>query len=239
MGDNAGGGPAQRAILPPSVTGGSDVSGARLTPRPSERMPESAVHAAEADWSSLATAPTLLLTPIDGAGADDAISTSRIATSPPIATEDQPWFRTGATLAPPSMRPTAESVAPAPPRMVNPRVLKAVFGVLAACLFIVLAAGLKLVYKRFQAPATPTTSELLAPREVAATDVPKPPAALESTVAAEHAPGPPAAAPSGTTAAPVPAVRRSAPARPSPVRTTTKVITRHAPVPKKTSRGSH
>jgi hypothetical protein len=235
MGDNVARRPATDAIVPPSETSGSDISGARLTPFPSEAAPASATHPVEGDWTSLATAPTLLLTPTDGAGAADALKTSPIAALPLVPPDGPPWFRTGATVRPPSMRPIAESVAPLPARQPpNPRVLKVVFGVIAGCLFIVAAAGLKLIYKRFQTPATPAASEVAAPPPIAATDLAKPSPAPDTT-ADEHPPAIPASA----TRAPAEATRRAAPVQKSPVRTTTKATTRRTAPPKKTVRGTH
>jgi len=256
MSNDGAGHPAARAIAPPPDSIDGDVSGARLTPARLDGVPSGPAHPAEASWA-MATAPTLLLKPVDGADddaastsriptvppTDDAASTSRIPTAPPAGLEEQPWFRSGATVPPPSMRPMGESVAPAPRNPPNPRVLKTVFGVIAGCLLIVALASVKLVYQRLRAPAVPTSSqESGAP--VAAMAVPDktlPPA--EST-----RPDPKPAEPESAAAATAPAAaaqpddsHAATPARatPSHVRTTTKTTTRRAPTPKKPARGTH
>lgn len=237
MGDSGAGRPAARAIAPPP-TDDRDLSGARLTTARSEGAPAAVGHAVEADWASFATAPTLLLTPPDTSDVDDVASTSRIATTPPKATEEQPWFKSGTTLPPPTMRPMGDSVAPQPLRKLpNPRVLKAVSGVIAVCLLIVAVAGLKLLYKRIQTPAAgPTPSAESNSPKVATADLAQtPPSGVES------APAPEMARPASTAATSVQAesAPRAAVARPTPPRTSTKATPRRAPLPKKTGRGTH
>jgi hypothetical protein len=177
----------------------------------------------------------------------DAASTSRIATPAPSRLEEQPWFKTGTTVAPPSMRPMGESLAPAPVRKPpNPRVYKIVGGVIAACLFIVAVAGFKLIYRRLHAPATAqapsgesTPRPGLATSELAGT----PPSAPEGTRPADQAQeAPESALPGGAPTAPgtpPEAAPRTTPVRssPSPARVTPRTTPRHAPVPKKTGKG--
>lgn len=230
---------AARAMVTPTDTSDSDVSGARLAATQSEGQPPSAAHPVEADWSRLATAPTLLLTPTDRALGDEAASTSRIATPPAMAApEEQPWFRTGTTVAPPSMGSAGESLAPPPVRKPpNPRVLKIVSGVIAACLLIVALAGLKLVYKRLRAPAptiSPVEESSLRAPAVTAVVAPtsSPPTEAPAPVAS---PGP--AAQGATPAAAMPSAR-TAPVRATAPRTPAKTTTHRAPAPKKATRGS-
>jgi cytoskeletal protein RodZ len=170
---------------------------------------------------------------------DDTASTSRIPTSPPMAgLEEQPWFKTGTTMPPPSMRPSGESMMPAPRKPPNPRVLKIVFGVIAGCLFIVAIAGVKLVYKRVTAPPAPAaTAETSAPKTALAEPTKTP--SSENAPAASPPPSAPEPAPA---AAPVAATAESA--QRAAVRSTTprapaKTTTRRAPAPKKPVRGTH
>jgi hypothetical protein len=245
MADSGAGRPAARAIVPPPDPSHSNISGARLAAPRSEPLPASAAHPNDSDWMHLATAPTLLLTPTDR-GDDDTASTSRIATAPPMAVEHQPWFRTGTTVAPPSMRPMGESRAPAPLRdLPNPRVLKLVAGVLAVCVFIVAVAGLKIVYKRLHAPAAaPTLAEgstLVAPPVTAdlARAAPSPPVGTAIAELPRMTPEP--AVPIAAPIAPATKAdaHRTPSVRTSPPRTTTKTTTRRSPAPKKTGRGTH
>src|SRR5690349_7131746 len=153
MSDSGAGRPAARAIAPPAdPSHGGDLSGPRLATARSEAPTTTPGRPIATDWA-MATAPTLLLKPVDGESddaastsriptvppmTDDTASTSRIPTSPPTAgLEEQPWFKTGTTMPPPSIRPPGESMMPAPRKPPNPRVLKIVYGVIAACLFIV------------------------------------------------------------------------------------------------------
>ena len=248
MADSGAGHPAARALVPPSDLSDGDSSGARLAAPRSEGPPPSATHPNESDWMRLATAPTLLLTPA-GHPDDDAASTSRIATPPAMAVEDQPWFRTGTTVAPPSMRPMGASVVPPPVRKApSPRVLKLVAGVIALCVFIVAVAGLKVAYKRLHSPTAVLTpaqgSTLPAPPLTADTAraAPSPPSALVAAVLAEPAQTASEPAAQGIappTSATKPEPRRTPSVRTSPTRTTTKTTTRRAPAPKKTGRGTH
>jgi len=246
MGENGAGRPAARAIVPPADESDSAISIAKLAPPRSEVAPAYAAPPPQGEWAQLATAPTLLLTPAEPANTDDAASTSRIATPPPTAVDEQPWFKTGTTVAPPAMRPMSESLVPPPVRKPpNPRVLKVVGGVLAACLFIVAVAGLKLIYKHFRAPtATQTPSEESTSRTmVAAVDLAQPPQYTPETARPADLPptAPESAAPgtAPTAAQQAEATRRTTRVRPSPTRVTTKTTTRRAPAPKKTGRGTH
>jgi ribonuclease E len=240
MSESGAGRPAARAITPPHDSSEGDaVSTARLVTPMAERVPESVGCSAEGDWASFGTAPTLLLTQPQHANGENAGPSPAMV--PPTMLEEQPWFRTGTTVAPPSMRPPAESVAPSPVRhSPNARVLKIVAGVLAGCLLIVAVAGVKLLYLRIRGPV-PT------PAPTAQPTVPVAPA----VVAEPAAPAPSApertkgnlgeaqtAAPSSAQASPPAPVTRTAPARssPAPARTTTKPATRRAPVTKKVVR---
>ena len=237
MGDKGAGQPAARAIEPPAEPGDGDSSGARIAAHRAEDAAASTAHSVE-DWVRLATAPTLLLTPAEHPVAAPA-STSRIVAAPATTVEEPPLAGTGAALPPRSMRPMAESVAPAPLRRPpNPRVLKAVFGVIAGCLFIVALAGAKLLYRRWQAPASlPATAGESTLPAVATTALTEPPAiAPENARAAEH---PPSAPQSPAPGAGTTATRRIAPARPTPGRAVTKATPRRAPAPKKSVRGTH
>jgi hypothetical protein len=116
-------------------------------------------------------------------------------------------------------------------------VLKAVVGVIGGCLFIVALAGAKLLYQRWQAPATAGPANLPA---MATTALPEPPA----VAAAEHpspAPLTPVPGSAATAGARAEGARRIAPARPSPSpgRTAPKTTPRRAPAPKKAVRGAH
>jgi hypothetical protein len=233
-----------RAIAPPPDSSDSDGSGARLTSPRSAAQPASAAHPVEADWTSLATAPTLLLTPINAADENDAAIASGTATAPPAALEDQPWFKTGATVAPPSMQPAGETLAPPPVRNPpNPRVLKLVSAVIAACLLIVALAGLKVLYKKLQSPApAQMRDEKSMVRTTAATAdlAPATPSASEHSARAELPRPAPEPTAQGTTATPAARSdpRRSAPARTTPPRPSTKTTTHRAPAPKKATHGS-
>jgi hypothetical protein len=236
MGENGAGHPAARAMAPPGRSSESGISTAKIaTPRP-YATPASITRPVDGDWAKLATAPTLMLTP--NSEGDDAASTSRIATPAPMAAEDQPWFRTGTTVPPPSMRSTGDPLEPPPVRQgPNPLVFKLVAGgVIAACLFIVTLAGAKVLYKRVRAPAATATTELATPPTVVATaDLPGPaPRAAEGTSPVDPVPAAPEPAP---TAAPAEAAPRATPVRssPSPTRVT-KPAPRRPPVPKKPAR---
>jgi hypothetical protein len=175
---------------------------------------------------------------------DDAASTSRIAmpSTPPLENplEDQPWYRTGLTVPPPSMRPPAESEsAPLVRNTPSPRVLKIVAGVFGGCLFIVAIAGVKVLYKRAAAPAVApieTTATLAHP-----TDPPSAVAPPPESVAPAGLPSDTREAPSMAAAAPVPApeVHRSASPRTSAPHTPAKTAPRHAPVTKKVGKSTH
>ncbi|HMI85829.1 MAG TPA: hypothetical protein VK550_17150 [Polyangiaceae bacterium] len=247
MDDPGAGHPAARAMVRPPEPSEDNLSGARLTASLSEGLPVSAAHPVQADWAQLAAAPTLLLTPVDPVDTD-AASTSRIATPPATALEEQPWFRTGTTVAPPSMRPTGESMAPSPMRKPpNPRVLKAVACVIATCIFIVAIAGLKLLYQRISAPsAAPRPSEETTARTVLATanlgkatgsGPESAPLAEQPTSASES--NVPSAPPTAATETGL--ARRARPVRPSPTpaRGTSRTTTRRAPATKKTTRATH
>lgn len=250
MSDNAGR-PAARAIAPPPDPKPGDLSGPRLAAARSEAPATTPGRPLATDWA-MATAPTLLLKPVDGES-DDAASTSRIPTAPPMpddsastsriptsppttGLEEQPWFKTGTTMPPPSMRPMAgESIAPAPRRPPNPRVLKVVFGVIAGCLFIVAIAAIKLVSKKASAPAVAASTETSSAPKVALAEPAKalppenPPSAVPPPAAQEQPPPP----------APAETAQHAAPARPTPApRTTTKTTTHRAPAPKKPVRGT-
>jgi hypothetical protein len=220
---------------PPALTEQSVPSLAQL--RSESSAAEESQPAVASAWGEFATAPTLLLTPPGGPEPDDAASTSRIATpsAPPL--EHQPWYRTGTTMPPPSMRPPAES-APAIRNAPSPRVLKIVAGVIGGCLFIVAIAGAKILYK--WATAEPIAS-------VAETAGPARPADPPSAVAAPPQSTAPAAtpteilpaAPAAAVPAPAPAPEiHRAPARPNTPRTPVKPAPRRAPVPKKVVKGT-
>jgi hypothetical protein len=222
--------PAARAITPPSDATEGAVSTARLVTPMAERVPPAVGRVADGEWATFGTAPTLLLTPPLQPGDERP--------DPSIAAivEEKPWFKTGTTVPPPSVRPPADSVVP--PALRNPpspRVLKIVGGVIAACLCIVALAGIKVLYLRLRAPVTTS-----APTE-------------ESTPAAPHATAvAPVALPAAegakshldpAPAAPVPsaqpssagAAARTTPTRPSasPPRVTAKPSTHRAPTTKK------
>jgi hypothetical protein len=140
------------------------------------------------------------------------------------------------------------SLAPPPAeRLPNPRILKIVAGVIAACLFIVAVAGIKLLYQRVRTPdVTRAPSEESNPRTGSATgDLAKtPPSVPENAQPAEV---PPPASESATlggtgsapTAPAAEAPRRTTPVRANPARGATKSPTRRVPLPKKTGRGAH
>jgi hypothetical protein len=220
-------------------------------------------------WGEFATAPTLLLTPPDDAetdeaasttrmyspsASDDAASTSRIATStsddaastsrivgpstPPL--EHQPWYRTGLTVPPPSMRPAAESAAPvrnAP----SPRVLKIVAGVIGGCLFIVAIAGVKVLYRAATAPAVAPigTRAMLTPPADPRVAVAAPPNPAAAAAPSEIREAPPATAAAPTASTPAAEVRRSTPPRTTAPRTPVKTAPRRAPVSKKVVKSTH
>jgi hypothetical protein len=218
-------------------------------------------------WGEFATAPTLLLTPADDAetddaaatsrmytesdeaasttrmyspSSDDAASTSRIATpsTPPL--EHQPWYRTGATVPPPSMRPAAES-APGVRNAPSPRVLKIVASVIGGCLFIVAIAGTKVLYKAATTPAvTPIGTRAMLTRPADPPSAVTAPPAITAAAAApsETREAPPATA-APVAAAPAPEVRRSTPPRTTSPRTPVKTAPRRAPVTKKVVKGTH
>ena len=254
MGDDGTGRPAARAYAPPPDPQRGDLSGPRLAAPRSEGPPTTPARPVGTDWA-LATAPTLLLKPVDESDdaastsriptvppmTDDAVSTARIPTAPPTAGgEEQPWFKTGTTLPPPSMRPSGESIAPAPERRPpNPRVLKVVFGVIAGCLFIVAIACIKLVYKRVRGTEAQTSSGESSAPKVALAEPAKtsPPPSTAATEPPPSAPEPTAAAGTAAASAPSESAHRAAPVRSSP-RTTTKTTTHRAPVPKKPVRGT-
>jgi hypothetical protein len=248
MGEGGAGRPAARAIVPPAEPSDSAISGAKLTAHRSEGVPTSNARPIDGDWANLATAPTLLLTPIEVADTDDSATTSRIATPPAMSVEGQPWFRSGTTVPPPSMRPMGGSLAP--PRVErppNPRILKIVAGVIAACLFIVAVAGMKLLYKRVRTPDVTRApiEESSPPTGLATGDLTRtPPSAPENARPAELPPTAPesatlAGAGAVPTAPAAEAPRRATPVRASPARGATKSPTRRAPAPKKTGRGAH
>jgi len=232
--------PAARAITPQDEGSDSAVSTARLVTPMAEQVPELPGRTAEGDWASFGTAPTLLLAPLRPISGENGIA-STVGTAP-TALEEQPWFKTGTTVPPPSMRPMAESVAPPAVRNVpNPRVLKIVAGVIAGCLFIVAMAGVKVLYLRLRGPVavpapTAESAGLVAQAVVDPASVA--PALPEHTKSNLGEAPPPAAAPTGATPSPATPVTRVAPARsnPAPARAPTKPATRRVPAPKKVSK---
>ena len=204
-----------------------------------EQVPELPGRTAEGDWVSFGTAPTLLLAPLRPINGENGMA-SPTATAP-TALEEQPWFKTGTTVPPPSMRPMAESVSPPAVRNApNPRVLKIVAGVIAGCLFIVAVAGVKVLYLRIRGPvAVPApTAELAAPVAPSVVDpTSAPPAAPERAKSDLGETAPPTAAAGGQPPAAAPATR-VAPTRSTsaPARAPTKPATRRAPAPKKVSK---
>jgi hypothetical protein len=241
MSDSGARRPAARAMpphLPHNPTEGA-VSAPRLVRPTTEQMPESVHRSADGDWASFSTAPTLLLTqprPVDGENASPSA-----AVTPPAALEEQPWFRSGTTLPPPSMRPPAESVAPPPVRNPpNPRVVKIVGGVIAACLLIVAIAGVKVLYLRIRGPvaAPEPTAQPMAPVPHAMMAEPAGATPTASQRTRSDEPAPPATAPSSAQPSAAIPVTRSALTRsiPAPARTTTKPATRRAPATKKVGR---
>ena len=239
---------------PATVTENSVPSLAQL--RRESSAAEASQPAVASAWGEFATAPTLLLTPRDDAEADeaastsrmftpstsdDAASTSRIATpsTPPL--EQQPWYRTGTTVPPPSMRPPAESapaVRPAP----SPRVLKIVAGVIGGCLFIVAIAGAKVLYKWSTTPAVApiATTATLAHPAAPPSAVTAPPAAPPESTAVAATPTATREAPAAPAAAtPSPEFRRSTPPRTTTTRTPAKTAPRRAPTTKKVVKSTH
>jgi hypothetical protein len=177
---------------------------------------------------------------------DEAASTSSIAmpSTPPL--EHQPWYRTGATVPPPSMRPPAES-APAVRNAPSPRVLKIVTGVIGGCLVIVALAGVKVFYKAATAPVVApigTRATLARPADppsaVTAPPAPAPPASTAVSAAPSEArEAPPAIAAAPAASAPAPEVRRSATPHTTTPRTPVKTAPRRAPVTKKVVKSTH
>ncbi|HMJ54717.1 MAG TPA: hypothetical protein VK540_21695 [Polyangiaceae bacterium] len=226
MGDNGGGSPAARALAPPSASAGEGaISGARLATPRSQEMPASiarpgdgesvASPAAEGDWATFATAPTLLATPREAAHGND--------------------------VAPPSMRPPAESAATSPLRAPpDPRVVKIVAGVIGACLLIVVVAGAKLFYQKVHAsnvvpapiegPSAPVTPPATADRANLAQSASENASARDPQHEAETT-TPSNATPSSSATGAEATRRTPAHSSPRPTRVTAKP--RRAPVPKK------
>jgi hypothetical protein len=231
--------PAPYAVVPPvDATAGAGSTARLVTPR-AERLPEPVGRLAEEVGADFGTAPTLLLTPTGPTdGANGGAST---AVTPPV--EEQPWFRSGTTVRPPSMRPPADSAALLAVRNgPNPRVLKLVAGVIASCLFIVAAAGAKVLYLALRGPvaapaatveSTSPGTQALAADPPTAAPVAREPATGGLADPARRATAPSSAPPSAT----LPMARSTAPRpSPSPTRVTTKPSTRRVPVPKKVGR---
>jgi hypothetical protein len=230
--------PAPYAIVPPVDAAAGAVSTARLVTPRAERLPEPAGRLAQEVGADFGTAPTLLLTPSGPTHGENGGAST--AVTPP---DEQPWFRSGTTVRPPSMRPPVDSAAPPPLRNApNPRVLNIVAGIIASCLFIVAAAGAKVLYLGLRGPiATPaTTTESTSPgtQAVAADPPTSAPFARELATGGLGEPARRPIAPSSAPPSATPPMARTTAPRPSPspTRVTTKPSTRRVPVSKKVGR---